>query len=117
MKISYINLLGKDYPLCFSLSATEKLTEEFGSLENMQSAMGENSVKAITKILDVLLEAGQKYCSVAGIECPPPLPCRAADVIDLSDPEAVTAIFRAMKAGNDREVEVAEKNAVATPEN
>jgi hypothetical protein len=115
MKISYINLLGKDYPLCFSLSATEKLTEEFGSMEQMQSAIKDSSVKSICTILDVLLEAGQKYCKVAGIDCPPPLPCRAGDVIDLSDPEAVTAIFHAISAGNERTVEAVEKNAVATP--
>lgn len=108
MRISYINLLGKDYPLCFSLAATEKLTEKFGSLEKMQEEMSANSVKAIGIVLDILMEAGQRYCKVAGIECPEPLPCRAADIIDLSDPSAVNGIIGAMSA--EREVEVAEKN-------
>lgn len=110
MRISYIKLLGKDYPLCFSLSATERLTEEFGSLEKMQEEMSRNSISSICKVLDILMEAGQRYCKAAGIECPEPLPCSAADVIDLSDPEAVTTVFSAINRGTEREVEVAEKN-------
>ena len=110
MRISYIELLGNKYPLCFSLSATEKLIEEFGSLEEMQNALSSNSIKAINATLDVLMEAGRRYCEVAHIDCPAPLPCRPADLIDLSDPSAVSAIFSAMSGGNEREVEVAEKN-------
>ena len=115
MKISYIPLLGKDYPLCWSLAVTEKLTDEFGSLESAMDAAKDGSIKVICRMLDLLLEAGQNYCKVAGIECPPPLPCRAADVIDVSEPEAVTQVFKAMAAGNERKVEVVEKNAAATP--
>lgn len=108
MKISYIELLGEKHPLCFSLSAVEKLTDEFGSLEDMQKKLSANSIKATVKVLDVLLEAGRKYCEIAHIDCPAPLPCSAGDVIDLSDPSAVTAVFSAMS--QEREVEVAEKN-------
>lgn len=108
MKISYIELLGEKHPLCFSLSAVEKLTDEFGSLEEMQKKLSDNSIKATVKVLDVLLEAGRKYCEIAHIECPAPLTCSAADVIDLSDPDAVKTVFSAMS--QEREVEVAEKN-------
>ena len=110
MRIAYIELLEAQHPLCFSLSAIEKLTDEFGSLEKMQDELGKNSIKAINTVLDVLLEAGRKYCEAAHIDCPPPLPCRPADLIDLSDPGAVAAIFSAISAGNKREVEAAEKN-------
>lgn len=108
MKISYIELLGEKHPLCFSLSAVEKLTDEFGSLEEMQKKLSENSIKATVKVLDVLLEAGRKYCEITHTDCPAPLPCSAADVIDLSDPDAVKTVFSAMS--QEREVEVAEKN-------
>ena len=115
MKISYINLMGYDYPLCWSLAATRKLTEKFGSIEKAQEEMSKNSVGAICDILDILIEAGVKFCSVTGTDCPPPLPCSAADLIDLSDVEGISTIFKAMSAGNEREVEVVEKNLKATP--
>ena len=115
MKISYLPLLGKDYPLCWSLAATRKITDKFGSIEKAQEEMSKNSVGAICTILDILIEAGQNYCKVAGIDCPPPLPCSAADLIDMSDTASISTIFKAMAAGNEREVEVVEKNSKATP--
>lgn len=118
MKISYIELLGKQYPLCFSLSATKALSDKFGDLTAMQKKIGDADLAvqadAICSMLSILLEAGQRYCRVAGLDCPPPLECDVGDVIDLSDPSAVTAIFAAISGGNKREVEVAEsKNAEA----
>jgi len=118
MKISYIELLGKKYPLCFSLAATEKLNDAFGSMEKMTEAVTGNNVgdmaKAIDIILTVLMEAGRKYCKVTGQECPEPLECRPADLIDLTDPSAVSAIYSAMAVGKEREVEVSSKNAETT---
>ena len=33
MKVSYIELLGKKYPLCFSLTAATEMEEAFGGLD------------------------------------------------------------------------------------
>ena len=111
MRLTYIELLGNKYPMCFSLAATEKLTSEFGSLEEMQKALtSDNPVKAVNIMLKILMDAGRKYCEVAGIEQPPSLPCDPADVIDVSDPSAVSVIFKAISSSSEREVEVAGKN-------
>ena len=119
MKISYIELLGKKYPLCFSLAASEKISDEFGSMEKMTKSLKSNDfgtmAKTVDAVLTALMDAGQIYCRMANIECPPPLECRPADLIDLSDPTAIQAIFEAMAVGNEREVEVVSKNAKTTP--
>lgn len=118
MKVSYIELLNKRYPLCFSLAASEKISDEFGGFEEMQQQLSGKDTgklaKAIDKVLMILMDAGQTYCKMAGIECPPPLECRPADLIDISDPESIRAIFSAISTSNEREVEVASKNAEAT---
>lgn len=121
MKISYIELVGKKYPLVFSLAASEAISDAFGGFDKMQEGLSGADTgklaKTVDTVLAILLDAGQKYCKIAGIECPEALPCRPADVIDISDPAAVKAIFSAITNSNDREVEVASKNAEATTGN
>lgn len=117
MRISHITLLGTEFPLCFSLSAAEEIEEKLGSLSDLGEVIvtnGSPNVKAVDTMLMILMEAGQRYCKAAGIECPPPLPCRPADVIDLSDPAAVNAIFAAVSNGKEREVEAVSKNGKTT---
>ena len=120
MKITYIELLGKKYPLCFSLAASGKLSEAFGDLNKMQEKLSGGNVADIAKtvdtMLDILMDAGRKYCKIAGMDAPEALKCNPSDLIDLSDPTALTAIFSAISAGNEREVEVSEsKNTEAAP--
>lgn len=116
MRINYIELLGEKYPMVFSSKAGEMLVEEFGSLDNLKDIMtSDNPFKAANTILKILTECGRKYCEVMKIDCPPPLPCEPADIIDMSDPNALTTIFKTIAIGNEREVEVVEKNGVTTP--
>ena len=49
-----------------------------------------------------------------GGELPTELPCRPADLIDVTDGEAVKAIFTAISADTARTVETKAKNAGAT---
>lgn len=117
MRINYIELLGEKHPLCFSLAATEAICEEFGSTEAMTEAISSDNMalklRAVDKVLDILLRAGRKYCEVAGLDMPEkPLPCRAADVIDISDPSAIATIFGAIKTDTERTIEAKSKNAV-----
>lgn len=120
MKISYINLCGKDYPLVFSLAATEKICEEFGDLDGMQKALdSDNMVKKLSatdRVLSILMDAGHVYCSAMGIEVPEKLPCRPADVLDISDPSAISSIFKAIASDTKRDVETQSKNVVPTQE-
>lgn len=111
MRINYIELLGEKYPMVFSNRAAEMLADAFGSLDKVKDAISaDNPFKAINTILKILIECGMKYCEIMQIKCPPPLPCDPGDVIDVSDPDAVSSIFKTIANGAEREVEVVEKN-------
>ena len=119
MRVSYIDLLGEKHPLCFSLSATEEIVEEFGGTEQMADAItGEDALsklRAVDKVLDILMRAGRRYCAAAGLEMPEsPLGCRPADVMDVTDPSAVEAIFSTISGDSRRTITAAPKNAVLT---
>ena len=119
MKVNYIELLGENHPLCFSLAAMEEICDAFGSVDGMTAAISSENfgvkLKAVDTVMDILMRAGRKYCEVAGLDMPErPLPCRAADVIDVSDPSAITAIFGAIKTDTERTVEAKSKNADTT---
>lgn len=121
MKIGYITLAGEKHPLCFSLSAAEQIAAEFGDMDGMGKALSsENTstkLKAISTVLDILVTAGRKYAEVMGMDLPRKLPCKPADLIDITDEAAIKSIFSAIKAGSDRDVEVAaSKNAEAGQE-
>lgn len=107
MKLSYINL-GEDIPpqpVCFSLGAIEALEDEFGSLEAMRQGLVDGKVKAINKVVEIMIDAGRAYCKGTGRTCPDPLPCRPADLIDISDSSIVSDLFSAMTSDSERKVE------------
>ena len=118
MKVVYIELLGKKHPLCFSLAASEKLDETFGGLERMQEELACGEVRRIAKaadtILQVLMHAGRIYQSACGEPLPDPIPCRPADLIDVTDQTAMSAIWSVLKNDTAQEVQTEQKNAEAT---
>lgn len=109
MRVSTIELLGKKYPMCFSLTAATEMEDAFGSLdklsERIQSGSLTQQAGAINKALEILLKAGRIYASASGLEVPDPLPCAPADLIDVTDGKAVKAIFSAVAGDTEREVE------------
>lgn len=118
MRVNYIELAGKKYPMCFSMSATEDICDAFGSTEAMFEAVGAADVKrrlqAFDTVLGILMRAGRKYCQLMGEEVPDELPCRPADVIDMSDPDAMTTLFSTISGDAETKVETVSKNAVPT---
>lgn len=118
MKVTYIELLGKHHPLCFSLAASEKLDEIFGGLECMQEELACGEVHRVAKaadtILQVLMHAGRIYLSACGEPLPDPIPCRPADLIDITDKASISAIWSAIKNDTAQEVQTEQKNAEAT---
>lgn len=111
MKLNYIQLgAGEKQPVCFSLSAIEDIEDEFGSLDKMRDALVKGKVKAINKVLEIMIKAGRSYCLGMGLDCPPPLICRPADLIDVRDASIVTEIFSVISDDTDRSVEVKGKN-------
>ena len=125
MKLHYIELLGRQHPLCFSLAASEDVEAEFGSMkamfDEMTSGDAARVAKATDKVLRILMKAGRVYASACGEEVPPPLPCRPADVIDAGNREEIskvtTAIIDAIRGDTARTVETQRKNGEATPGN
>lgn len=117
MKVSYIELLGKQYPMCFSLTAATEMDEAFGGIETMADRIQKGSLAqkaaAINKALEILMKAGRTYASLNGMEVPDPLPCSPADLIDVTDGAAVRSIFSAIANDTEREVETVPKNAEA----
>lgn len=121
MKITYITLLGQDYPLCFSLAASAKLSDAFGGLDKLDTLLQSEDVgktaKAVDTLLNALMDAGQTYCRMAHIDAPEPLKCNPSDLLDMTDPAALSAVLAAITAGNKRDVETVDsKNREATPE-
>lgn len=120
MRVNYITLKGEKHPLCFSLSAVEAIIEAFGSLDAMTEAIRGDDVlaklRATNKTLEIMMDAGRHYCAEMGIDMPPAIKCRPGDLIDITDGEAVRAIFSTISADNERTVEAKSKNADATPE-
>ena len=118
MKVSYIELLGQKHPMCFSLAASERIDEEFGSMEAMLDELHSKEVrriaKAADKVLQILMHAGRVYMSACGETLPPPIPCRPADLIAVTDKESLQAIFSTMSEDSRRDVEVETKNGGAT---
>ena len=117
MKVSYIELLGKQYPMCFSLKAATEMDEAFGGLESLGKRLQTGSLAkqmaAINKALEILMKAGRTYAAAAGMEVPDSLPCSPAYLIDVTDGAAVKAIFSAISNDTEREVETVPKNAEA----
>lgn len=118
MQLTYIELLGKKHPLCFSLGAAEELTERFGSIEKLDEEIGSKDVgriaKATNTLLEILLKAGRIYASAMGEDLPEPLPCRPADVIDVRDKTVLANAMAAIRGDTKREVETESKNMEAT---
>lgn len=118
MRVSTIELLGRKYPMCFSLTAATEMDEAFGGLENLSERIGAGGIAqqtaAINRALEILLKAGRVYASASGMEILEPLPCAPADLIDVTDGAAVAAIFSAISGDAEREVETVPKNGEAT---
>ena len=111
MKLSYIQLgEGEKRPVCFSLSAIEDIEDAFGGLDQMQKALKAGKVKAINKVLEIMLRSGEAYCRGMDIPCPPPLKCRPSDLVDVRDNAIITQIFEAITADSERNIETQGKN-------
>lgn len=117
MKIGYIELGKEKHPMCFSISASEQICEEFGSFDGMAKALDDKDtakrLSAIDSVLSIMMDAGRKACDVMGEEIPPPPAFRPADVIDISD--ALDAIYGTISKDSARTVEAKPKKADPAP--
>ena len=120
MRMTHITILGRDYPLCLSLTAYAELMEKYGGREGLGNALDndDESVVAHTleDVLAILMRAGRIYAGQIGEDVPPELPCRLGDLVDARDPNLIRAVYDTMSKDSTRTVEAVSKNADATPE-
>lgn len=98
----------------------EKITDEFESIESMFAKLQSDNVgeriHTMTTLLDILLDSGRKYCELMGIEMPPPIRGSVGYLIDVTDADAIRAIFEVIGSDTQRTVEAKSKNADPTLE-
>ena len=123
-RITYVKIAGKEYPMSFSLGATKKIIEKYGSVSKMQSELKKTSevdkIGMISELLSLLIYQGCAYKNYFEKDIPAPenapivdgkwtpLP---TDVIDIAlgvmDIEEVSKkIEECMSGGSNKEVEI-----------
>lgn len=127
----YIEIGDKVYPMRFSLGAAKKLCEKYGSLDKMANTITREGVKdntedtldAITWILDLLIKQGCAYKNLFEADIPAPANAPVVDgkytpptpeILDTGlgiweMRELQEKIFQTLGVGNRREVEAAVK--------
>lgn len=126
MELVYINLAGRDHPLCYSWRASKQIREKFGSMDAMSDALhgkGEKgemkiaaSADAINFVLKVLLEAGRIAAKEMGIDVPERITAEPIDLIHGMDASPIQKIYETITAHSRRTVEAVAKNAGAAQE-
>ncbi|MBQ8579347.1 MAG: hypothetical protein IJ448_01480 [Oscillospiraceae bacterium] len=130
-RITYATICGKDYPLCLTVAAEQKIIDTFGGLEAMANRMteGEMGIPMTAQLAHILLEGGNKRVKAlawmegeeADTRDVPPLEV-LMDVLDLKDAnELGSKLFEAIRVSRGVTVEVAEdaeegKNGETTQE-
>ena len=133
-RVTYINIAGKNYPLIFSLAAAKALTERFGDLSKMDEVLKFEKIDfetldAATWALTVLIKQGVAYMNEFHSNVP--VPENAAHengvYIDIEQEELekhigfkstiyIDAIYDALIASQQTEIETDSKNAEAPKE-
>lgn len=76
-RISYLEIAEKKYPLSFSLAASKKIAQKYGSVEKMadlltkSDGMTEKAVDEITFIIELLIAQGCAYMNLFESDVPP----------------------------------------------
>lgn len=133
-KITYITLAGKDYPMSFSLGATRRLIQRYGSVEKMQERIKKegneaDKLEAIVEILTLLISQGCAYKNFFEKDLPAPenapiingkwepLPAEVIEVaVDIFDAEDMVAkIVECISGGSKKDVEAKPDKKMSEP--
>lgn len=133
-KITYITLAGKDYPMSFSLGATKRLIQRYGSVEKMQERIKKegneaDKLEAIVEILALLISQGCAYKNFFEKDLPAPenapiingkwepLPTEVIEVaVDIFDAEDMVAkIVECISGGSKKDVEAKPDKKMSEP--
>lgn len=128
MRTAKMSVDGREYLLCFSGRVIRNVTEKFGSLPAMYEAFSqdeqEKSLDAAVWVLSQMIQAGDRYAKLNGLENPGKL--SFDDLYDLFDINDFTDIYSKIKetirSGKQQTVTAVpdnsgggRKNAAATP--
>lgn len=122
-RITYVKIAGKNYPMSFSLGASKKIIEKYGSAQKMQTAMKKSDdiekLSIVTDMLALLIAQGCAYKNYFEKDIPAPddapiidgkwtpLPAEAIEialgVMDIA--EVSGKIEECMSIGSKKEVE------------
>lgn len=122
MRTASIEIGGKAHLLCFSARVVRAVTERYGSVENIDTALSAGDpLKALDEavwLLAAMMDGGARYAKINGLETAPPLTAdELLDVMDLNDfGQLRTKITEAVVSGRETHVEADPgKNAETTP--
>lgn len=109
MRVTYINLLGEEHPLCFSFSAIEEITDKFGGMSEMQEVLFSDDLgkqmKAVGQLLAILLKAGRRHAKLVGLPLPKEIEGDITDLLGVS--EVATALTKVVETtSNDSSQEI-----------
>lgn len=123
-KITYIKIAGKNYPMSFSLGASKKITEKYGSTKKMNELLSGGDdfkkIDMVTDLLSLLISQGCAYKNYFEKDIPTsdddpvidgkwtPLAREVIEIaVGIEDVEEITAkIEECIGAGSKKEVEL-----------
>ena len=122
MRTASIEIGGKVHLLCFSARVVRAVTERYGGVEHIDTALSAGDpLKALDEavwLLSTMMDGGARYAKINGLETAPPLTAdELLDVMDLNDfGQLRTKITEAVVSGRETHVEADPgKNAETTP--
>ena len=122
MRTASIEIGGKAHLLCFSARVVRAVTERYGGVERIDTALSaDDPLKALDEavwLLSTMMDGGARYAKINGLETEPPLTAdELLDVMDLNDfGQLRTKITEAVVSGRETHVEADPgKNAETTP--
>lgn len=122
MRTASIEIGGKAHLLCFSARVVRAVTERYGGVERIDTALSaDDPLKALDEavwLLSTMMDGGARYAKINGLETAPPLTAdELLDVMDMSDfGQLRTKITEAVVSGRETHVEADPgKNAETTP--
>lgn len=75
-RITYATIAGKNYPMSFSLGASKKIIEKYGSAERMktslENAKDSQKIDMVTELLELLIAQGCAYKNYFEKDIPAP---------------------------------------------
>lgn len=135
-RITYIKIAGKSYPMSFSLGASKKIVEKYGSAEKMKSSLAKakdaEKIDIVIDMMELLISQGCAYKNYFEKDIPAPedapivdgkwtaLPKEAMEIAigiyDIND--MADKIMECIGTGTNKEVEAKPegKNMQATQE-